>query len=282
MCFRHGSSSLVEMSQYRTLSLTNTRNPSSSLSPSQNVASPNSADEAVHATDSPQNPPLLSHLLPPNQHFHHDSACHFNSPHLQPHWELRMSVLHSPQPPHHCKTCMSLLLSNGRKEGRSLGCTHLRSLSASPEFTSVSPISPHLARSCPATLTPHLSSPPSPMFNSKTTLVTLPAHCSPSPQVVLPSRLYGGGDLTLLNQCLHHIISRRTSSPTLSANHPVPDHGVTAGVTASSVVGHIERPRQNVPNFSSPNLDRDLLLSPYDREGRPDQLVGQRGRFHVG
>lgn len=270
------------MSQYRTLSLTKTRNPSSSLCPSQNVASPNSTDESVHATDSPQNPPLLSPLLPPNQHFHHDSAGHFNSPRLQPHSELRLSVLHSPQPPHHCKACMSLLLSNRRKGGRSLGYTHMRSLSASPDFTSVSkpgsPISPHLARSCPATLPHHLSSPPSPMFNSKSTLVTLPAHCSPSAQVVLPSRLYGGGDLTLLNQCLHHIIGRRTSSPTLSANHPVPDQG-EAGVTASSVVGHIEWPWQNVPIFSSPNLDRNLLLSPYDREGGPDQLVGQEGGF---
>lgn len=265
------------MLQCRTHSLTKTRNPSSSLCPSQNVASPNSTDKSVHATDyfidkSAQNPPLLSPLLS-----HHDSAGHFNSPHLQPPSELRLSVPHSPQTPRHCKACTSLLLSNRKKGGRSLGHTYMR-FSASPNFTSVSkpgsPISPHLARSCPFTLPPHLSPPPSSTSNSQTTPVTSPAHRSPFSQVAVPWSLYEGGDLTLLNQCLHHIISRRTSFPALSGNHPMPDHG-EVGVTAFTVVDHIDkRQRQNVPIFSSPNMDRNLLLSPYDRDGRPDQLVG--------
>lgn len=226
VCLRRGSASLVEMLRCRNHSLNKTRNPSSSLCPSQDVTSQNSTDKSVHATDflsynSAPNPPLLSPLLPPNQHFHRDSASHFNSPllplKLQPPSELRQRVPHGLRPHRHCKACMS---------------------------------------------------------NSQTTLLTSPARLSPPSQVVLPWSLYEGGDLTLLNHCLHHIVGRRTSYPNLSANHPMHSRREVGGTTSTVVDNTDKRQSLNVPFFSSPNLDRNLLLSPCDSEGRPDPLVG--------
>ncbi|XP_044029291.1 serine/threonine-protein kinase WNK2 isoform X2 [Siniperca chuatsi] len=285
VCFRRGSASLVEMLRCRTHALTKTMNPSPCLCPSQDLASINSTENSVHATDylssnSAHNPSLLSPLLPPHQNSHHDSASHFNSPllplNLQPPSEHRLSVPRSPQP-RHCKACMSLLLRDRTKRDGSLGHTRIHSFSTSAQFTSVSkpgsPTSPHLARSPPVTPPPPLASPSPPSSNSQPTLVTSPSHLFPPSQVVLPQSLYEGGDLTLLNHCLHHIISRRTSSPTLSVNHPMHSHGEVGGTT-SSVVEHIDK-RQSLDFllFSSPNLDRNLLLSPHDSEGRPDPLT---------
>ncbi len=284
VCFRRGSASLIEMLRCRTQSITKTMNPSPYQCPSQDRASTNSTETSVHTTDylsttSAQNPSLLSPLFSPHQHSHHDSASHFNSPllplNLQPPSEVRLSVPRSPQPHRHCKACMSLLLRDRTKEGGSLGHTHIRSFSASAQFTSVSKpdpaTSPLLARSPP--VTPLLASPSLPSSNSQPTLVTSPSHLSPTAQVVLPRSLYEGGDLTLLNHCLHHIVSRRISSPSLSTNYPVHSPG-EAGGTTSSVVEHIDK-RQcpDVPLFSSPNQDRIPPLSPHDSEGRPDPLV---------
>ncbi|XP_076614622.1 serine/threonine-protein kinase WNK2 isoform X2 [Chaetodon auriga] len=278
-CFRRGSTSLVEMLRCRTHSLTKAMNASPCLCLPQDVASTHRTENSVHATDylsSAQNPPLLSPPLPQNQHFHHDSASRFNSPllplNLQPPSELRLSVPRSPQSHRHCKACMSLFLSDRTKGGRSLGHTHIRSFSTSAQFTSVSkagsPTSPHLARSPPVTLPPLVGSPSPPPANSQTTLVSSPSHLCP-----LPRSLYEGGDLTLLNHCLHHIVSRRTSSPTLSANHPMHCHGEVGG-NACSVFEHIDKRQSlDVPLFSYPNLDRNLMLTPYDREGRPDPLT---------
>lgn len=273
------------MLRCRTHALTKAMNPSPCLCPSQDVASTNSTKNSLHATDylsSAQNPPLLSPLLPLNQRFHHDSASHFNSPllplNLQPPSELRLSVPHSPQSHRHCQACMSLFQRDRTKGGRSLGHTHIRSFSASAHFTSVakpgSPTSPHLARSPPVPVPPLVGSPSPPPSNSQTTLVSSPSHLSPPSQVVLPRSLYEGGDLTLLNHCLHHIVGRRTSSPTLSANHPIHSHGEVGG-NASSVFEHKDKRQSlDVPLFSCPNLDSNLMLSPYESEGRPDPLVG--------
>lgn len=272
------------MLRCRRQSVTKTMNPSPDLCPSQDLASTNSTETSVHATDYlsstfAQNSSLLSPLLPPHQDSHHDSASHFNSPllplNLQPPSELRLSVPRSPQPHRHCKACMSLLLRDRTKGGGSLGHTHIRSFSTSAQFTSVSkpdsPTSPHLARSPPVTLPPLLTSSSPPSSNSQPTLVTSPSHLSPPSHVVLPRSLYEGGDLTLLNHCLHHIVSRRISSPTLSANYPVHSHGEAGGTT---VVEHIDKRQcSDVPLFSSPSLDRIPLLSPHDSEGRPDPLV---------
>ena len=283
VCFRRGSTSLVEMLRCRKHSLTKTMNLSACVCPSQDVASAKSKGNADYpSSNSAQNPSLLSPLLSPNRHFHHDSASHFSSPllppNLQPASEHRLSVPRSPQPHHHCRACMSLLLRDRTKGGGSLGHTHIRSLSASAQFTPVSepdsPTSPHRASSPTVSLPPLLSSPSPPPSNSQTTLLTSPSHLSPPSQVTLPRSLYEGGDLTLLNHCLQHIVSRRTSSPSLSANHPVHSHGEVRGRT-SSVAEHIDKRQSlDVPFFYRPNLDRNLLSSPYDSEGRPDLLVG--------
>ncbi|KAG8007776.1 Serine/threonine-protein kinase WNK2, partial [Nibea albiflora] len=110
-------------------------------------------------------------------------------------------------------------------------------------------------------------------YHIQTNLVTSPSHLSPPSQSVFPRSLYEGGDLTLLNHCLQHIVSRRTSSPTLSANHPMHSHR-EVGVNTSSVVGHMDKRHSlDVPLFSSPNMDRNPLFSPHDSQGRPDQLT---------
>eukprot|EP00064_Thunnus_orientalis_P002560 superscaffoldBa00000193_g2567 len=146
--------------------------------------------------------------------------------------ELRLSVPRRPRPHRHCKACMSLLLRDRTKGGGSLGHTRIRSFSTSAHFTPVSkpdsPTSPHKAR----------------------------------------SSLYEGGDLTLLNHCLRHIVSRRTSSPSLSEKGAVcPMHN-----HEFSVVEHVDK-SLDVPLVSSPNLDRKLLLSPHDSKRRPDPLT---------
>ncbi|XP_074492132.1 serine/threonine-protein kinase WNK2 isoform X1 [Sebastes fasciatus] len=284
VCFRRGSASLVEMLQCRTHSLTNTMNESPCLCPSQDLASTKSTENSAHATDflssnSAQNPSLLSFPLPPHQHSHRDSASHFSSPllplNLQPPSELRLSVPRSPPPRRHCKACMSLLLRDKTKEDASLGQTHVRSFCTSAQFTPVSKpssaTSPHLVKSPPVTLPSLLASPPS--SNGQPTLANSSSRLSPPSKVRLPQRSYEGGDLTLLDHCLHHIVSRRTSSPTLSASRPMYSHGEVGG-TASSAFEHVDkRLSLDVPLFSSPYLDRTRLLSAHDSEGRPDTLT---------
>ncbi|XP_038553052.1 serine/threonine-protein kinase WNK2 isoform X3 [Micropterus salmoides] len=286
VCFRRGSTSLVEMLRCRTHSLAKTMNPSPCLCPSQDLVSANSTEVSLHATDylssnSARNPSLLATLLPPHQNSHHDSASDFNSPlpplNLQPPSEHRLSVSHSPQPRRHCKACMSLLLRDRTRGDGPLGNTLIHSFSTTPQFTPVfktgSSTSPHLARSLPVTLPPPLASTSPPSSNSQTTRVTSPSHLFPPSQVVLPRSLYEGGDLTLLNHCLHHIVGRRTSSPTLSANHPMHSHREVGGST-SSLLEHIDKRQSlDVPLFPSPNLDRNLLLSPHGSDGSPDPLT---------
>lgn len=283
-CLRRGSASLVK-----------TMSPSPFLCPSLDLGSTNSTGRSVQATDSicsTQNPSVLSPLQSTHQHSDHDSASHFSSPllplDLQPPSELHLSVPRSPQPKSHCKACMSLLLWDRTKGGGSLGGTPICSFSASTQFPSVSKpgstTSPHLSSSSPVTLPPSYSSPSPPLSNSLTTPLTSRENLSP-PSQVLPRNLYEGSDLTLLNHCLHHIVSRRTSTPTLSEralNHPKHSHVVRGGTT-SSVFEHLDKSQSlEVPLFRSPNLDRNLLLLPHNSKGRPDPLVGLRRRLILG
>ncbi|KAM7402151.1 hypothetical protein PAMP_017416 [Pampus punctatissimus] len=284
VCFRRGSASLVEMLHNRTHSLTKTKNPSH-LCNSQDLTSKNSTENSIHATDylssnSAQNP---SPLLPPHQHSHHDSASHFNSlflpTNLQLPSELQLSIPRSPQSHRHCKACMSVLLKDRTKGGGSLGHTHIRSFSTSTQFTPVSkqgsPTSLHQAESHPVTPNSFLASPSSSSSSSNnySTLMTSPSHLSPPSQVVLPRSLYEGADLTVLNHCLHHIVSRRTSSPTLSERGAICSmHNYEFGSTSSLAVEHINK-SLDVPLVSNPDLDRKLLLSLHESKGRPDPLT---------
>lgn len=278
VCFRRGSTSLVEILRCRA----KTMSQSPCYCPSQGLASTKSTESLVHATDhlcssSAQNPSLLSPLSSPHQYSDHDSASHFNSPlpplNLQPPSEPHLSVPRSPQPHRHCRACMSLLLGDRTKGGGSLGHTHGRSLSTTNQFTPASkpgsPTSPHLSRSPSVTLPPPSASPSPPLSNSQTTLLTPPSHLSPPSQIALPRSLYEGADLTLLNHCLHHIINRRTSSPTLS------DRISHYGGTGSSAFERIDKSQSlEVPLFCSPNLDRNLLLPSHNSKDQPDPLVG--------
>uniref|UniRef100_A0A3P8TA98 non-specific serine/threonine protein kinase n=1 Tax=Amphiprion percula TaxID=161767 RepID=A0A3P8TA98_AMPPE len=291
MCLRRGSTSLVEMLQCRTHSLTKTMTPSPCQCPLEDLASTNIAGSPVHNADYPsskseaQNPSLLSPFLPPHQHSHNDSASYFDSPHLplnlQPPSEDRLNVSRSPQPHHHCKACMSLLLKGRTKGGGSLGHSHKRTFSTSTQFTPVSKpdsaTSPHHSRCSAVTLPTHSTSPSTPSSDSQPTQATSPSRLSSPSRVMLPRSLYEGGDLTLLNYCLRHIVSRRTSSPTLSdrggVTHPMHGQGEVGGST-SSVSEDIHKSQSlDVPIFCHPNLDKNLLLSPHYSEGRTDPLT---------
>lgn len=268
------------MLQCRKHSLTKTVNPNPCLFPSQDLASANIRDESVHATDylccnSAQNPSLLSPQLSSHQYSHRDSASHFNSTlipsNLQPPPEHRLSVTGSPQAHHPCMACTSVLLRDRTKGGGSLGHTHVHSICRSSQITPISkPPSPTFPLS-PLLVTNFSSS-----SNSRTNLLTSPSHIDSS-QVLLPRTLYDAGDLTLLNHCLHHIVSRRTSSPTLTergTNHSLHRHAEVANA-ASIGLEHVEKSRSlDVPPFCSSNMDRKLQLLPNDSEGRPDPLVG--------
>lgn len=272
MCLRRGSASLVEMLQCRARSLTEAKNLSPCLFPPQDLASSDISERPVHATDYPslnnaQNTSLLSPLLSP--HTPHDSASHFDSPrlspNLQPPSELHLSVPLSPQPHrHHCKACMSHFMKDRKEGGGSLGHTHKHTFATSAHISHQSPASPHRSRSSPATPLPVLTHSQSSQMNP----------LSPS-RAVLPPSMFESRDLSLLNYCLHHIVSRRTSSPTLfdrgSVNHPLHSHGEIS----SPLTERIEKRQSlDIPFCCSPNLDRKLLLSPPNSEGRPDILVG--------
>ncbi|KAM9759307.1 serine/threonine-protein kinase WNK2 isoform 2-T2 [Menidia menidia] len=284
MCLRRGSASLVEMLQCRTHSLSRTMN--RFLCPLQDMDSPHSSDSPPHAADYPnintvQNPSLLSPSLPAHQHTLYDSARHSNSHHLplnlQCPSEHRLNVPHSPQPHRHrCRACMSLLLKDRTKGGGSLGHTHRRTFST--QTPPSLPTSPHLTRSSPATLLSPLASPSSPTPNSEPAMGTSPSHPSSPSQIGFPRGLYEGGDLSLLNYCLHHIVSRRTSSPTLSdrgggVNRPVHSLGEIGGSSFSANERVDKSQSLDVPFWCIPNHDMNLLLSPVHSEGRSDQLT---------
>ncbi|XP_077948068.1 serine/threonine-protein kinase WNK2 isoform X3 [Gasterosteus aculeatus] len=253
-CFRRGSACLVEI-WCKKHSLAKTMNKNACLCLSQDPA----------LTKSTEN---LSSPLPQREHSHHDSASHFHSPvlhlNIQPPSELRLFAPGNPQPHRHCRACMSRLLRAKKKEVAPSEHTHTNRLPTSARFTSVP--KPDSSTSSP------LAS-PCPLSNSGPNRMILPLRSSPLSQVLLPRSLFEGGDLTLLDRCLHHIVNRRTSSPALSAHHPMHCHGEVRGAT-SSVVEHGDKRRSlDVPLFSSLNLDRDRLVSVHDRDSRPDSLT---------
>nr|XP_043879378.1 serine/threonine-protein kinase WNK2 isoform X2 [Solea senegalensis] len=284
VCFRRGSASVVDMWPCSSHPHTKTMSPSPFSCSSLDVAPANSTGSSVHATDnlcsdSAQDPPASSPLLSPHHHSHHDSASHFNSPHLplnlQPPSELRQIVSRSPQlhhHHHHCKACMSLLLRDRTRGGTSLGHRHTRSFSASTKFSPVSkpgsPTSPHVSCSLPVTLLHFRASPSLPLSSNQTKLLTSPSNP--------PSHgLNEGADLTLLNHCLHHIVSRRTSTPTVleRVRHPVHGQGEVRR-TASSACEHTDKSQSlEVPLVCRSNLDINPLLLPRNSKGRPESLT---------
>lgn len=247
MSLRRGSVSVVEMLRCRT-------QPAPFHGSAQDLVSPDKSENSAPVS---QNKSLSPPLSRPH-HLSHPSAGHLSSP-------VRPSGLHhpsevfssgqrSPQPQRHCRACMSALLRGRTKGGGSLGHVRPPSLSPSARFT-VSPTSPPSSRPSPSS-----SSATSPSPRGK-------AHLSPPPQPVIRRSLYEGGDLILLNHCLHHIVGRRTSSPTLS-DYPPPNRTEFVDTGQS----------RDVPLLSGTNLDR-RPLSPQDSSsssGRKHPPVGQR------
>lgn len=240
------------------------RNPSSASCLSQNAAvSQNNPN--CPSSDSHQSQSFLPCSSPQNQSFSHDTARHFTSParslNLQRPTELCLSAPETPLSRQHCKT--RPVLPNGAPTiGRPRGNTCIAAFPASSVAQTHPPTSSPLAP-CPPF---HRSSSPSPPSNARTDSTSLP----PSQAQLLWS-LCEGSDLTLLNQCLHHIISLRNSSPNLS--NPVSKQGNFGG-SVSAVLDNRDRSQSiNVPLPSNPSQDRSSL-SPYDIKGRPSVPVG--------
>ncbi|XP_036007361.1 serine/threonine-protein kinase WNK2 isoform X3 [Fundulus heteroclitus] len=273
---RRGSAPTVEMLRCRTHSLSKTKN----QSPLQDLSSSDGSQSQVHAavhlsSIGAQNTSLISSpLLPPHQLVPCDSAGHSNSPHpplnLQPLSAHRLSVPRSPQHRHHhhhqCKACMSLLFKDKTEGDGYLGHVHRRTSSTSMSDASTSF---HLLRSSQATLPHVLGSPATALQNSEPSKATSSSHHS---TLVFPPGLYEGGELTLLNYCLHHIVSRRTSSPTLpdrgGGNHPIHSH---TGETNSPVIEH--KGKSQSLEAPLPNFDENVVLSSLCSQGRADHLT---------
>lgn len=272
-CVRHGSASLVEMLKYGKLSQAETRNPCSCPCLLQDVASQYSANDANYPShNSHLTEPFPSGTLPPNQRLSHDSRTPLTlPPHpltLQRPTELCLSAPNSPQSRQHRETCRSVVLGNAARTGRPRGNTCSPAFPSSSQLASVSrphsPTSPRLARSPPS----HHSFSPSPTSNTQTSGVISP----PSQAPPLWS-LYDSRDLTLLNQCLHHIINYRTSSPNLCAYNPGSSQGDFGGCASTILDNRHRSQSMNIPLFFHPSQDR-RSLSPCDIEGRPSPLVG--------
>lgn len=260
------------MLKYGKHSQTETRNPGSSLCLVQDVISQNTA----HNPNSPsyyshQNQSFLSRNLPQNQSFSHDSARHITSPprplNSQRPTELCLSAPNIPQSRQPSNT-RSVLLNDAPKMGRPRGNTCIATFPASPQFTSVSqpysPTSPHLAQSPPFH---HSTSPSSSSITQTDSTISPPSQTQPL------WILCEGRDLTLLNQCLHHIISLRNSSPNLSASNPVNNQGNLGGRVSAILENRDRSQSMHAPLLFNPNQDRSPL-TPYDIKGRPRTLVG--------
>ncbi|XP_039653803.1 serine/threonine-protein kinase WNK2 isoform X7 [Perca fluviatilis] len=311
VCFRRGSAPLVEASRCR--KHTKTMNKSPSLCPSQDLASTKSTENSVHATDflssnSAQNPSLLSPLLPPHQHSHHDSASNYNSPllplNLQPPSELRLSVPRSPQPHRHCKACMSLLLRDKSKAGASLGHTHTSARKLTSVSKPGSPISHHLCHLQPAAVlsqllsadqpTSHLSPPDIstsfPKSVSSTPPPLLPLQIStqfPSPY---PVQIGGLNPSPFPSSPLPCAYS--SSDPFMSSSHysPSPHHPslpLTLNATLPSIPT-LSTPQtplstpQHVPNVALPMPIFAMAMSPaVPQKGGPLTCQTNLGSFHT-
>ncbi|MEQ2199477.1 hypothetical protein XENOCAPTIV_030144 [Xenoophorus captivus] len=244
--------------------------------PCQCQTSPVHAAEHL-SSNGAQNPSLLlCPFLPPHQLSLCDSAGHSNSPHrplnLQPLSAHRLSVPRSPQHHyrrHECKACMSLLFKDKIEGGESVGHLHRRTSRTS---TSDAAISFQLLRSSRATLPHALGSPTTPSPDSESSKATSPSYHSTPSSIMFPLSLYEDGELSLLNYCLHHIVSRRTSSPTLpdrgGVNHPIQSH---IGETNPTITEH--KAKSQSLEAPLPSFDKNLVLSSLRSEGRADHMV---------
>ncbi|XP_008407909.1 serine/threonine-protein kinase WNK2 isoform X1 [Poecilia reticulata] len=276
-CLRRGSAPTVEMLQCRMHSLSQTKNQSLLQALSSSDSSQSSLQSADYlSSNDAHNPSLLSSpFLSPHQLSLRDSAGYSNSPPpplvLQPPSAHRLSVPRSPQRHHRrhqCKACMSLLFKDKMEGGgwrrRTSSTSNLDASTSVPLLKSSQATSPHV-----------LGSPAEPSPNSKPSKATSPSHHSTSSSVVFPLGVYEGGELRLLNYCLHHIVSRRTSSPTLpergGVNHPLQSHILD---TDYSVTEHKGKSQSlEAPLSRTPNFDENLVLSSLCSKGRADHMT---------
>lgn len=269
------------MLECRTHFASKTINQAPCLRPIKKPASSDSSESPARAADDSNGTSVYcasvsSPLLPSRQCSPHDSASCFNSPHpalnLQPPSEVCLSVSRSPQP-HRCKACTSLLFKDRAEGGGLLGHAH------KPASVASAPRSPTslCLRSSAAALPHVLASAPASSPNSQSVTVTPLSRRSSSSRAVFPQSFCESGDLSLLNYCLHHIVSRRTSSPTLydrkDVNQPVHSYRETAG-TFISVTEHTDKSRSlDAPVCHTPKFNRKLPSSQLYIKGRADPLV---------
>lgn len=266
---RHGSASLVELLKYGNQSQTETRNLRSSSCLLQAVFSQNTANSINRPSYDPQrNQSNLSCNLPPNRGFSQDSVRPFTSPphpqNLQRPTELCLGSPNIPQSRQHYQST-SDPPNDAPTMGRPRGNTCIATFPASSQFASVS--KPQSPTSHPAWSPPfHRSTSPSPPSNTQADSTIAP----PSQAQSLWS-LYKGGDLTFLNQCLHHIISLRKSSPNLSASNPVNTQVSFGGDVSKNLDNRDRSQSMYAPLLFNPSQDKN---SPYNIKGRPSPPVG--------
>uniref|UniRef100_A0A8C7H9V7 non-specific serine/threonine protein kinase n=1 Tax=Oncorhynchus kisutch TaxID=8019 RepID=A0A8C7H9V7_ONCKI len=321
-CTRRGSTSLIDMCRAHSLPKPLSRSHCHLCTKRDNtLRGSREGDEiseecaAASLPPPPQDPVLSPPLSQHHQCSYHDSISQsVNHPHpailvtkpIQCPSDLPLP--HSHFHSHSCRACASfdLLLRTRMETGESLGYPQMPPLPPSPQCSPVHTppsISPHLLSllNLPP-ITSSLSAPPSPFW-------TTPSHLAPPPYLLVRS---SSGGLSLLNHCLRHIVSRRSSSPTpidtlywpsqsygkaglRRTSSPIPpDTGAywpsqsygKAGLrrTSSPIPPDTgaywpgqSQPTSPVPEHSNQDqglglglsLEKALLLSPHDSEGRP-------------
>ncbi|XP_024268355.1 serine/threonine-protein kinase WNK2 isoform X3 [Oncorhynchus tshawytscha] len=276
-CARCGSTSLIDMCRTHSLPkplccspchLCPKRDKVTHRSPEGNKNSEEYAAAAVPPLDStpPWYPVLSPHLSQHHQCSYLDSINQSVDP---PHPAILVTnPIRRPSDltlPHSLRACASfdLLLRTRMEAGGSLGHLYTPPLPPSPQRSSVhtsSLVSPQLLSLLSSPLiTSSLSAPPS------------PSHLSPPPSLMVRS---SSGDLSLLDHCLSHIVSRRRSSPTpLHAPYwPSQSYGearVRRTSSSTSPDSGAYWPSQSQPTSPVPEhsdqglgLEKPLLLSP--------------------
>ncbi|XP_062327355.1 serine/threonine-protein kinase WNK2-like isoform X1 [Osmerus eperlanus] len=251
MCMRRGSTSLIEMLRCRANSLPKT------------LAAPHSSLGPHRNLGLPPEVLDLGQKAP--DHPHNPSAL---PPHLSCH--LHHLCHHHPHPWSYCDSANQLHSA-------------IQLLSQQQQY-------PPEDRPAPS----YRLAPPSPMkarphVPSSTSLgAPPPGHLSP---LASPRAVCEDGDLTLLNHCLHHIVSGRSRSLTLPfcpAHSPAVSPALSP--TISPLVSPTHRPSNRTfslaehtapPPNHSPYQEMTLLVRTHDSEGRPPSTTQVQQRSQI-
>ncbi|KAM6980759.1 serine/threonine-protein kinase WNK2 [Aplochiton taeniatus] len=218
-----GSCSCLKRGSVPWLEVLHCRSHSNQLGPIQDLTLP----ERPQGVKTPHQARLLSPQSPVPHHRQRHCSLSFSHPppavqstSAPSPFEQQLGPLPKPQP-YHCKACVTRLLKSRTEVGGSLGHAHMLPLPLSPQPAQALKSTPLiLLATRPPTASSSLLAPPPSSFSSASQAsasvgISAPRCSAPSPRALSSRALCEDADLTLLNHCLHHIVSRRTSSPTL-------------------------------------------------------------------